>query len=317
MTDKEKQIEPEAELGMQAVDIKDLILTIRGKQVLLDNDVARLYGYEVKRINETAARNKKRFPEHFRFQLTHSEAQEVLRLQPAITNSDKAHMRSQIATASKRNVRYRPYAYTEQGIGMLAGLLKNETAIQVSIGIMDAFVEMRTFINANRDVFQKIVSIDNKLMEHDKKFDEVFDLLHQPGVFKQSLFFKGQFYDAFKLVASIIQQAKTRITIIDNYIDSSVLEMLSKKQAQVLVTIITANPNRISEQYLCRFAAQYGIVKVIANRDFHDRFIILDNKEVYVFGGSLKDLGNKCFGVFKSEDSEELLIRVSSIVQGE
>jgi len=306
MTGKENAKELEATPTVPTIDIKAIILTIREKQVLLDSDVAHLYGYEVKRINETAARNFKRFPEHFRFQLTQAEVEEVLRSQFATLKPGQGEHR-----------KYRPYAYTEQGIGMLSGLLKNETAIQVSIGIMDAFVEMRKFLNANRDVFAKIVNIDNKLMEHDKKFDEVFDLLHQPEAFKQSLFFKGQFYDAFLLVIGFIEKARSTIIIIDNYADNSVLEMLGHKKAKVHVTIITSNPDRISRQHLSKFTAQHGAIKLIASRDFHDRFVILDNNEVYVFGGSLKDLGNKSFGVFKSEDCKELLKRVSGIVQSE
>jgi hypothetical protein len=281
-------------------DIKNLILTIRGVQVLLDSDVAMLYGYETKNINLAASRNKERFPSNFRFQLTREEAEHL-------------GMRLQSATASKRNVRYRPYAYTEQGIGMLSGLLKNKTAIQVSIGIMNAFVEMRHFINANRDVFAKMVIIDNKLLEHDRKFDEVFDLLQQPEATKQSIFYKGQFYGAFKVVIGLIEKAKTSITLVDNYADNSVLDMLSNKKNGVQVAIVTANPNKLSEQFFEKFTAQYGTVKVIASKDFHDRFIILDSKEVYAIGASLKDLGNKCFEISKVEDTAEFLVRIGRL----
>ena len=288
-------------------DIKTLILTIRGRQVLLDDDVARLYGYEKRAINQAAKRNEDRFPERYRFQLTKEEYEQLpSKSQTVILNAGRGS-----------NVKKLPFAYTEHGVSMLAGLLRNKTAIQVSLGIIDAFVEMREYLSANRDVYAKIISIDKKLLEHDHKFDEVFKLLQQPEVVKQSIFFKGQFYDAFKLVIDLVTKAETSIIIIDNYVENSVLEMLGNKKAQVQTIIITANPNRISEQHLSRFAAQHEAVDVIANRDFHDRFIILDNKEVYVFGGSLKDLGKKCFGVFKSEDSAELLKRVSRIVQSE
>ena len=131
------------------------------------------------------------------------------------------------------------------------------------------------------------------------------------------MFYRGQFYDAYVLVIDIIKQAKNSITLIDNYADNSVLEMLSNKKARVPVTIITAHQQMLSQQHLNKFEAQHGAIKVVANKDFHDRFIILDEKEVFVFGGSFKDLGSKCFGVFKSEDCEELLKRVSDIVQGQ
>jgi hypothetical protein len=186
---------------------------------------------------------------------------------------------------------------------MLAGMLKNDTAVQVSVNITKVFVEMRKFINANHDVFAKIVSIDNKLLEHDRKFDEVFDLLQQPEAVKQNIFYKGQFFDAFKLVASLIEKAKTGIIIIGNYADNSVLDILANKKVGVAVTIITANPNKFSPQYLSKFSTQHGVVNIVTSKDFHDRFIILDEKEVYAFGASLKDLGNKCFEVSKCEDS--------------
>ena len=295
-----------------AENIKGMIIQVRGLQVLLDSDVAKLYGYEVKRINETASRNIKRFPEHFRFRLTHDEITQISKSQFA-TLSDSQERRSQIATASGRNTKYRPYAYTEQGIGMLSGLLKNETAVQVSINIMDVFVEMRRLINSSQDIFAKVAQIDGRLLEHDKKFDEVFNLLQQPKAVKQHVFYKGQFYDAYKLVVSLIKTAKTSITVIDNYLDSSILDMLENKSASVAVTLITANQQRLSKQHVLTFSAQHGQVQVISNKDFHDRFLIVDGKEVYVFGASFKDLGNKCFAVFKYEDCGELLVRVEGL----
>ena len=240
-----------------ADNIKGVILAVRGMQVLLDSDVARLYGYEVKRINETAARTVKRFPEHFRFCLTQDELAQLLLTQHNTSNAPQ-RMRSQFATTSKRNARYLPFVYTGQGIGMLSGLLKNETAISVSINIMDAFVEMRRFISSNQDVFAKTINIDNKLLEHDQKFDEVFNLLQQPEAIKQSILYKGQFYSAYKLVVSLIEQASS-------------------------------------------------------SKDFHDRFLMLDNKEVCVFGASFKGLGNKCFGVFKSEDCHDFLLQLEAV----
>jgi hypothetical protein len=285
-------------------DIKNLILTIRGKQVLLDSDVAMLYGYEKRSINQAAKRNEDRFPERYRFQLTMAEYLQLPSKSQSVI----------LDTGRGQNIKKLPWAYTEQGVSMLAGLLRNPTAVQVSLGIIDAFVEMRKFINANRDVFAKLVSIDNKLLEHDKKFDEVFDLLQAPETAKQFIFFKGQFYDAFKLVSDIIKKAKRQIIIIDNYCNDAVLDVLTKKDSSVAVVVITANSAKMTQQCLGNFSKQYGPVRIIKSKDFHDRFIIVDNKEVYAFGASLKDLGKKCFEVSKNEDTERFVAYVDSII---
>jgi hypothetical protein len=184
----------------QTPDIKSLILTVRDTQVLLDSDVAMLYGYETKRINETASRNKRRFPAEFRFKRTAEEVRQISEIR-----SDLASLRSQIATLKRgAHRKYTPYVYTEQGIGMLSGLLKNDTAIDVSIGIMNAFVEMRKFISAYGKTFERLTKVEYKLLEHDKKFDALFNLIQLPGLPKQSIFFEGQIYDAFSLIAKII-----------------------------------------------------------------------------------------------------------------
>jgi hypothetical protein len=309
---------------LPAEDIKSLILTIRGMQVLLDSDVARLYGYEVRRINEAAKRNINRFPERFRFQLTRDEFDAITNTRFVATDSESqiaalntGVLRSQSATLKPgqgEHRKYLPYAYTEQGIGMLSGMLKNDTAVQVSIGIMDAFVEMRRFIGANRDVFAKLVSIDNKLLEHDRKFDEVFDLLQQPETVKQCIFYKGELYDAAALLIGLIKQATASITVIDNYLDGSVLDMLAEKQSGVSITIITANPGKVSQKRLQSFAIQYGAVRIVKSHDFHDRFIILDDSEVYAVGASLKDAGRRCFEVSKNEDTERFIAYIRGII---
>jgi hypothetical protein len=303
-------------------DIQSLILTLRGKQVLLDSDVARLYGYDTKQINQSASRNKDRFPESFRFQLTKEESEEVMRCQIG-TASSRETMRSQNVTASKRNVRYQPYAYTEQGIAMLSGLLKSDIAVQVSINIMNAFVGMRKFIYANKNVFDNIVSINTKLIEHDNrlleqgaKIDKVFGLLNPPEANKQWIFYQGQFYDAFEWVSKTISSAKSSITIIDNYADKTVLEMLKDKKSTVnSITIITKHPSKIGAQALANWTAQYGAPAIIQSDKFHDRFIILDDKEVYAVGASLKDLGKKCFEISKNADTEFFINYVKDVIK--
>ena len=200
--------------------------------------------------------------------------------------------------------RYLPYVFTEQGIAMLSGLLKNEIAIQVSINIMDAFVEMRKFIANNSNMFNRLTTVEYKLLEHDKKFDEVFNELqkNQQSEFNQKIFFDGQIYDAYSLIIKIIKTAKSKIVIIDNYIDDSILEMLTKTNKEVEVVILTSEKTNISKLDIQKFNKEYPKLVVAKTDKFHDRFIVIDNKELYHVGASLKDLGKKCFAISKIED---------------
>lgn len=269
-------------------EIKNLIYTIRGKQVMLDSDVARLYHYETRRINETVKRNIERFPIEFCFQLT-SQEYEVLK--------------SQIATSNIRGGKQKlPYVFTEKGIIMLSGLLKNEVAIEVSIKIVEAFVEMRKFISSNGQLFERLTNVEYKLLEHDKKFDEVFDQLQNEENIKQKIFFDGQIYDAYSLIIDIFKKANKKILIIDNYIDDSVLKMLTKKNKNVEVVILTSDKSNIQKIDIQKFNKEYPILKVAKTNKFHDRFIVIDNKEMYHLGASIKDLGKKCFGINRIED---------------
>lgn len=288
----------------QTENIKNLIYTIRGKQVMLDSDVAMLYHYETKKVNQAVKRNIDRFPERFCFRLTKSEFN-ILRSQivtSKIENDDKVEKRG-----GRREL---PYVFTEQGIAMLSGILKSEVAIQVSIKIMDAFVEMRKFININKSLFEKVITIENKMdkkfIEHDKKFDEVFNELQkkQEKEFKEKIFFDGQIYDAYSLIIEIIKSAKSKILIIDNYIDDSILEMLTKKKEDVKVIILTSNKTNISKLDIQKFNKEYPILEVAKTDKFHDRFIVIDDKELYHVGASLKDLGKKCFAISKIEDTD-------------
>ena len=284
-------------------NIKNLIYTIRGKQVMLDSDVAMLYHYETRKINQTVKRNIARFPERFCFQLNHEEAE---------------NLRSQIVTSSleKENYggrRYLPYVFTEQGIAMLSGLLRNEIAIKVSINIMDAFVEMRKFLLSNSAIFQRLTNVEltllaqgKELTKHEKQFEKVFDELQKKTEkeFKQKIFFEGQIYDAYSLIIDIFKSAKMKILIIDNYIDDSVLKMLSKKNKNVEVVILTSQNCNLTKLDISKFNKQYPTLKVSRTNKFHDRFIVIDNKDLYHIGASLKDLGKKCFAISKIEDDE-------------
>jgi len=297
----------EADIIAQEIKgIKRLIYTIRGKQVMLDSDVAMLYNYKTKRINETVTRNSNRFPEDFSFQLTEKEL-ENLRSQFA-TSSLEEEKWSQFTTILYRESyggrRYLPYVFTEQGIAMLSGLLRNEIAVTVSINIMRAFVEMKKFISENGQVFERLTNVEYKLLDHDKKFDQVFNQLQKDEgyKFKQKIFFEGQIYDAYSLVIDIIKKAKEKIMIIDNYIDDSILEMLIKKNKNVKATILTSEKSNISKMDVQKFNEEYPVLEVAKTEKFHDRFIVIDNIELYHVGASLKDLGKRCFAISKIED---------------
>lgn len=278
----------ENELAIE--EIKNSIYTIRGKQVMLDNDVARLYRYETKRINETVKRNIERFPAEFCFQLS---------------NSEYEYLKSQIATSNTRGGKQKlPYVFTEKGILMLSGLLKNEMAIEVSIRIVEAFVEMRKFISSNGQVFERLTKVEYKLLEHDRKFDEVFNQFQIEENIKQRIFFDGQIYDAYSLIIDTIKRANKKILIIDNYIDDSVLKMLAKKKNNVEVVILTSDKSNIDNLDIKKFNKEYPILKVAKTNKFHDRFIVIDNKEMYHLGASIKDLGKKCFAINRIEDIE-------------
>ena len=277
-------------------EIKNLIYTIRGKQVMIDSDVAMLYQYETKNINKAVKRNIERFPEDFCFQLTESELQ-ILRFQFGTSNQSE-----KINYETRGGRRYLPYVFTEQGIAMLAGVLKNKIAVKVSINIIKSFIEMRKFISTNGQVFERLTNVEYKLLEHDKKFDEVFNQLQHEENIKQKIFFEGQIYDAYSLIIDIIKKANQKILIIDNYIDESVLKMLTKKNKMVEVIIITSNKSSIENIDIQKFNKEYPTLKIAKTNKFHDRFIAIDNKEMYHLGASIKDLGKKCFGINKIED---------------
>jgi len=183
-------------------------------------------------------------------------------------------------------------------------LLRNEIAVTVSINIMRAFVEMKKFISENGQVFERLTNVEYKLLDHDKKFDQVFNQLQKDEgyKFKQKIFFEGQIYDAYSLVIDIIKKAKEKIMIIDNYIDDSILEMLIKKNKNVKATILTSEKSNISKMDVQKFNEEYPVLEVAKTEKFHDRFIVIDNIELYHVGASLKDLGKRCFAISKIED---------------
>lgn len=279
------------ETELQISTVENKILTIRNLQVMLDRDLAELYGVETKVLNQAVKRNFERFPENFMFQLTEDEA-----------NSS----RSQIVTLNKSgnlrgsNVKYLPFAFTEQGVAMLSAVLKSETAVKVSIKIMEAFVAMRRFLQNNAQIFSEIDQIKRHQIESDKRIEELFEKMDKYGVEeKQGIFFQGQIYDAYSFFQKIIQKAQKEIILIDGYVDITVLDGLSKKNSNVKVTIYTLqNPkmkNPISQMDIQKFNVQYPALTVNYTTKMQDRFLIIDNLLLYHVGASLKDLGKKCF----------------------
>ena len=283
--------------------IQSLIYTIRGKQVMIDSDLAVLYQVSTKRLNEQVARNKNRFPEKFMFQLSEDEYN---------------NLRSQFATSSEENQhggrRYMPYVFTEQGIAMLSAVLRSDAAVNVSIRIMDAFVEMRRFLVSNAAVFERLDRVELKQLETDQKIEKVFNYIASQTEVKQNIFYDGQIYDAFSFIVDLIKKAKMKLTLIDNYIDTSTLNLLCKKNVGVNVKVVTSGKGSLTTKDVFKFNAQYPELSVKTMNDFHDRFLIVDDAEVYHIGASIKDAGQKAFGITKIEDNDliqSLIIKVS------
>ena len=284
-------------ISLDANDIKRRIFIIRGKQVMLDSDLAELYGYEVKNLNRQVKRNARRFPDDFMFKLTRDEVDGLVKCQ--IVTSRITRM-FQGQSGGRRKL---PNVFTEQGIYMLATVLKGELAEQQSIFIMRAFREMRHFIANNAALFDRISKVELKQLEADKKFDQLFEYVNTHAETNQKLFFDGQIYDAFSLLIELIQKAELEIILIDGYVDVSTLNLLAKKNSGVAVTIYTFKKTKLTAQDVAVFNAQYPQLNVKYTNVFHDRFLILDGKTVYHIGASLKDAGKKCFGVTLMKDA--------------
>ena len=280
--------------------IQNKILVIRNQQVMIDRDIAELYGVETKRLNEQVKRNIERFPDEFCFQLNDSEFHNW-KSQFATSNSDKMGLRK------------KPYAFTEHGVTMLATVLKSETAVKASIQIVKAFVSMRKFLLNNAQIFQRLDSLEMHRIESDKRIDELFDRMDRYAIDDtQGIFFQGQIFDAYAKFESFIAQARQSIVLIDNYIDLSVLERFAKKNAGVQVTIYTNPQTTVTEQDVQRFNAQYPLLEVKHTTAMHDRFLIIDNQTLYHIGASLKDLGKRCFAfdVFDSSFIADIMARL-------
>lgn len=263
--------------------IENKIYIIRGQQVMIDRDIAQLYGVETRVLNQAVKRNEDRFPEEFCFQLDDSEFENWIS-QIVISNSEKMGLRK------------KPFAFTEQGVAMLSAVLKSETAVKMSIQIMKAFVAMRKFMLLNAQVFQRLDNIEKHQLTTDNKIEELFDRMDKYKIEdKQGIFFQGQIFDAYSKFESFIAQAKTEIILIDGYVDLTVLDRLAKKKKNVTVEIYTDAKTKLTAQDVQKFNAQYPQLNLNYTSKMHDRFLIIDKKTLYHIGASLKDLGKKCF----------------------
>ena len=289
--------------------IQDRILPIRGVQVMLDRDLAELYGVPVKRLNEQVSRNIERSPAGFMFQLSATEF---------------ADLKSQIATSSWGGIRKATKVFTEQGVAMLSAVLNSPTAILVSIAIMEAFVRMRHFMMANAEVLCRVNVLEKKQIATDAKVDEILERLNSSESPLQGVFYDGQLWDARALVLKLVTGAKRSLMLIDNWATTEVLDLFAKKRKGVKVTIFTSEhydknhiPHRkISDADIKTFNDQYPKLAVRYNETFHDRFLIIDDKELYLIGASLKDLGRKCFAFTKLDAGEIRRIKKSACAAG-
>jgi hypothetical protein len=275
--------------------IAEKIYLIRGVQVMLDRDLAALYETETRTLKQAVKRNIARFPADFMFEL----GEEDIRL-----------LVSQSVIPSKKYFGGAlPYVFTEQGVAMLSTVLRTPLAVEMSIKIIRAFAAMRSFLLSNAEIFQRIGTLENRQFQTEQKVDAVLDAISAQDLEpKQGIFFDGQIFDAYAFVAKLVRKAKSSIVLIDNYVDDSVLTLLSKRGKKVRVQIYSKHVSKQLQLDLEKHNAQYPPVEIIPFQAAHDRFLILDNKEVYHIGASLKDLGKKWFAFSKIEKDAVRLV---------
>ncbi len=281
---------------LEEKEIKNKIYTIRNKQVMIDSDLAELYGVEIKRLNEQVKRNIERFPDDFMFQLNEEEF-DSLRSQFATLNEGRGQHR-----------KYLPYVFTEQGVSMLSAVLRSPTAIDMSVKIIRAFVNMRRFISENAQIFKRLDNLEKYQKINDEKFEQIFNAIEDKEIKQnQGIFFEGEIFDAYVFVSDIIKKAEKSIILIDNYIDESVLTIFAKNTKNIEIKIFSANITKGLELDIKKYNSQYKRIELKEFKDSHDRFLIIDKEEIYHFGASLKDLGKKWFA-FSKFDKESVRI---------
>jgi len=300
------------EITINQKEIENRIYTIRGVQVMLDSHLSEMYGVQTKVLNQAVKRNIDRFPENFMFQLTVDDM-DFLRSQ-IVTSKNNENLKSQFVTSSSEHGgrRTRPYVFTEQGVAMLSAVLRSDTAVKVSIEIMNAFVQMRKMAMHNAGLFQRLDKIEVKQIETDYKFEQIFKALEsRTELPDKGVFFDGQIYDAYIFVSDLIKKAETSIIIIDNYIDDTVITLLGKRKKNILVSIYTKPLSKQLELDIKKHNLQYPSIEIKTLAASHDRFLLLDHKELYHLGASLKDLGKKWFAFSRMDDfATEILNRI-------
>jgi len=299
VTKRDQLVESTSPMAIEQVNIGQLIMTIRDTQVMVDRDLALLYGVDTKVLNQAVKRNISRFPERFRFQLSDVEKDEL------VTNCDRFKTLKHSSSA--------PYVFTEQGISMLSTVLRSQTAIDVSIRIMDAFVAMRHFLANNAQVFQRLANIEYHQIETDRRIDEVFKRLDANTQPQQGIFYDGQVFDAYQFVCDLVRKAMKSIVLIDNYVDDTVLTLLDKRTENVTATIYTQHISQQFQLDINRHNTQYPVINVEHFNRAHDRFLLIDD-EVYHIGASIKDLGKKWFAFTLMQDitTTELINKITA-----
>lgn len=278
-------------------DIENKIHTIRGKQVMLDEDLAELYGVETKQINRAVKRNIDRFPSDFYFQLSDSELM---------------YLRYQIGTAKKDwgKKRFNPYVFTEHGVTALSGVLRSRVASNISVKVVRSFISMRRFISQNANFFQKFHQIDQKIIDHDDKLSIIFDKLESKRLTSdEGIYFDGQVYDSHKFISDLLKTAKKEIILIDNYVTEDTLTLFS--DLNLKITIYTKEISNKLQLALGKYNQQYKPIEIKQLTRSHDRYLIIDKKETYHIGASLKDLGKKWFSFSKIDVTDMILERMN------
>lgn len=282
-------------ISIENKNIEECIYNIRGQQVMIDSDVAYFFGVTVSSLNRQMRRNVDRFPSDFCFQLSNKETND-LRCQKGTTNF----------LSSKR--RYNPYAYTEEGIITLAGVLKNDAAAKMSVEIARKFIQMRKFILENGDVLLALAKLQNRQIEFEnetnRKFDEILKLISKADLPKQAIFTAGQFYDAYEYISSIVRRANHSIILIDPYCDAKIFTFLKNKKESVELTVCSSRLSKLEKEEIEKFESQYGKISIKHLNDNHDRYLIIDIEECYQLGASLNYAGKKMFSIIKNENKE-------------
>lgn len=287
----------------EKIKIEDMIYEIRGKQVMLDADLAKLYGVETKRINEAVKNNSHKFPERFSFKLTDDESKIFL-----VEIIDQKNNNVETRGGKYKN----PRVFTEQGVAMLATILKSRVATEISIAIMDAFVGMRHYILENKDIYKSLNNINNKLVEHDEKINFIFSKFNK----KEQLFLPGKTYDAYSEIIDILNETQNEVIIVDSYADKTILDFIKNIESNIIV--ITSSKSKLSNLEIDKFNNQYNKLRVIKDDTFHDRYFIIDRNKIFHIGTSLNYAGKRVFSINELEDKiikDNLLNYVLNIIK--